>query len=203
MASAVLKAITRTKETPNSLRQSGMIPAIVYGAKTENQTVAINERTFVQFLTKGNPNAPFELELPSGSSQAVMIKDVQRHPARGDILHIDLLTVDMDQKITTTVTLHIEGENKATETGGILQNQLREVNVECLPQDLPEIIEVDISEMTIGDVLTVGELRVPDRVQLLDDPESVVLTVLQPSLRETEEEDTETEADEETVEETD
>lgn len=182
MQNATLKAVGRGNETPNGLRRSGLIPAVIYGPSISNQVVAVKEQALNHLMNRGNPNAPFPLELEDGSSQTVMIKDVQRHPARGIILHVDFMAVDMDQKITTTVPLNIEGEGKATATGGILQVQLREVNVSCLPADLPEAITVDISDLSIGDVLTVADLTLPEGVELLEEPERVVLTILQPRL---------------------
>ena len=186
MSELSIEARTRGQETPNRLRREGYVPAVVYGPSVGNRSVAVKERELVHLLQRGGMHTPIRLELPEGNSEDVMIKELQQHPSKGNILHVDFLALAMDRKITTQVPLRIDGEDKATQGGAIVQHQLREVGVSCLPKDLPEVITVDISDFKVGDVLTVGNLTPPPGVEFTDDAESVVLTVVQPRLPEAE-----------------
>jgi large subunit ribosomal protein L25 len=126
-----------------------------------------------------------------------MVKDVQRHPVRGEIMHADLLRVDLTQTIQATVTLEIVGGEDApgVAEGGVLSQETRELNVEALPGDLPDRITVDVSGMQMNETLGLDAVQAPEGVTLLDDPENTVIATITPPSQEPVESDIETETE--------
>ncbi len=116
-----------------------------------------------------------------------VLKDYQQHPVSGRILHIDLHEVRLDQPITVAVSVHLLGESPGVKEGGILSQQIREVNVEALPMEVPEHLELDISELEIGDSLRLADVAPIEGVTFLDDPDTVLVTVSAPRALEVEE----------------
>jgi large subunit ribosomal protein L25 len=135
------------------------------------------------------------IELQSGSATtAAVLKDAQRHPVRGEVMHVDLLRVDLNKPIQTLVVLHLVGgeDSPGVRDGGVLEHA-REVTVEALPNDIPEALEYDVSAMNVNDSATVADLSAPAGVTIIDDPETVVVTLNPPRLEvETDEVETET-----------
>ena len=126
-----------------------------------------------------------DLTIEGAGSTPVVVKELVRHPVTNATVHIDLLRVRLDVKIQATVFLELTGIDDApgTKEGGVLEQQLRELNIEALPNDIPDSVTHDVSEMVIGDTLTVDALTVPGSLTLLDDPESVVATLSPPRLQ--------------------
>ncbi len=126
----------------------------------------------------------------------MLVKDLQRHPVRGEAVHVDLLRVNMSETIHTTVTLELVGAEEAPGSveGGVLNQETRELNIEALPGDIPDSIIFDVSSMEMNATVTLSELTPPDGVTLLDDPETVLATITPPTLEPVEDEiETETE----------
>jgi large subunit ribosomal protein L25 len=167
------------------LRRAGLIPGVLYGRSTPH-AISVPERDLRRALTgKGGLHAILDVVLEGQSStHPSILKDYQTDPIRGTLTHIDLHEVRLDQPITAAVTVQLTGEAKGTKEGGVLSQVTREVNVEALPMEIPEHLELDISEMAIGDSLRVADLPPREGVSYLDDPETVLANVAQPRVEE-------------------
>ncbi|HEX6988273.1 MAG TPA: 50S ribosomal protein L25 [Bacillota bacterium] len=179
MSTFVVKAERREAGRPRATRRAGSVPAIVYGGGDENVAVQVSAQDVLHLFSRQGGRGLLELEI-DGKPQTVMIKEVQRHPVRQDVLHIDFLRVRMTEKIQAAVPLRLEGEEAVTRAGAVLQQQLREIHVSCLPADLPAELVCDLSHLEPGATLTVGQLQVPAGVEILNDPDQVVAVALLP-----------------------
>jgi len=177
------------------LRRGGLVPGVVYGGEGEPIAFQVDARTLRQALAHGG--AVISLTVEGEGATPVVLKDQQRHPVTGDTLHVDLLRVDLRQRITATVVLELVGADDApgAKAGGVLEQVTRELNIEALPNEIPDTIQHDVSAAEIGDTITLAALAVPAGVLLLDDPETVVVTLTPPrlSVEPSEEIETETE----------
>jgi large subunit ribosomal protein L25 len=181
------------------LRRQGLIPGVLYG-REKPVAISIRERDLRTALTgAGGTNAVLDVEVDGGSSHASVLKDYQLDAVRGTITHIDLQEVRLDKPIHATVSLHLVGESPGANEGGVLSQSITELNVEALPLEVPEHIDLDVSHMALGDTLRLGDITIPDGVTLLDDLETVAATVTAPT-REEEPEAAEGEEGEEGVE---
>jgi large subunit ribosomal protein L25 len=165
------------------LRRTGGIPGVVYGGGEDPVSFAVQERTLRHALA--NAGAVMDLTIEGGGSSPVVVKELVRHPVSNAMVHIDLLRVRLDVKIQATVFLELTGVDDAPgiKDGGVLEQQLRELNIEALPNDIPESLTHDVSEMQIGDTLTLEALTAPATLTLLDDPETLVATLSPPRLQ--------------------
>jgi large subunit ribosomal protein L25 len=177
------------------LRRTGEVPGVVYGGGEGPVAFQVGERTLRHALQ--DAGAVLQLEVDGGSSGPVVVKDLVRHPVTGITMHLDLLRVRMDQKIQSTTFLELTGGDEApgAREGGVLEHVVRELNIEALPGNLPDSITHDVSEMQIGDTVTLGQLSAPSGVELLDDPETVVATLTPPRLQAEEEDEIEAETE--------
>ena len=169
------------------LRREGRIPAVLYGPKTESILLSVDFKDFEQILKKSSIGSVLlKLQIKNGqtSARSVMVKELQTHPISGQFLHIDFYEVDLSRKINAMVPVTVTGKSKGVEDGGILQIVRRELEVFCLPTAIPEAIEVDISELEIGASIHVNELTLPGDVELPEDVDFTVLTVLAPKVEE-------------------
>ncbi|MCB1194823.1 50S ribosomal protein L25 [bacterium] len=193
MTENVLKTTIREEfgtTAMNRLRKSGWVPAIVYGKKSESVAVQINKQELVHFLhSLSSEHALMKLKIKN-KNENVMIKDIQYHPYKNFIHHIDFHKVSLDEKITTSVAVEEVGEAKGLLSGGIIEHSLRELRIECYPQDIPTVIEIDITELEIGDSIHVGEITPPKGVRFLDDPEQSVISLIAPKVETEETEET-------------
>jgi large subunit ribosomal protein L25 len=164
------------------LRRSGLVPGVVYGGTDgESTSFTVNSRALRQVLVDGS--ALIDLEV-AGRTRPVIVKDQQFHPVRGEVMHIDLLEVRLDEKIQTTVAVHIENIEEAPgiKEGGVLEQVTHQLNIEALPTAIPEFVPVDASGMEIAATMTLSEVTVPEGVTFLDDPEeTVIATVVVPT----------------------
>jgi len=179
-----LEAAAREGGKPRHLRRQGRIPAVVYGRRRASQAISVDALGFNQVAEHGG-NILINLVLPDGQD-TVMVKDIQRDPLRGRIVHVDFLAVSLDEVLTASVPLTIIGDDAVTEAGGIVQHQMREVEVECLPTDVPSHIIVDVSQLRIGDHITAGDLAIPESVKLLTASDEIIITVIAPRVAEAE-----------------
>ncbi|MFD1395654.1 50S ribosomal protein L25/general stress protein Ctc [Kroppenstedtia eburnea] len=179
-------AVTIRQKYPRSLltklRREGRVPAVVYGKGMENELIHLEAGQVIKMLQQEGTSAIYELQYPGGKSRQVMIRELQQDRIKDKIIHIDFNEVKLDEPIDTEVYIELTGEPTGVKEGGILQHQLRSVEVRCLPADLPDRLEGEITHLAIGDTLTAGELPIPDRVELLTDPEEMVATVLPPRM---------------------
>ena len=176
------------------LRRVGEVPGVIYGGDAEPSHFSVDGRILRNTLA--HSGAVLDVTIDGGKSSPVLVKDIQRHPVRGEIVHVDLLRVNMNETIHTTVVLELldaDGAPGVVE-GGVLTQELRELNIEALPGDIPDALQHDVSGMEMNATLTLSELRAPSGVTLLDDPETVVATITPPTAEPVEEEiETETE----------
>jgi large subunit ribosomal protein L25 len=170
----VIGAEVRTdqgKGASRRLRRTGKVPAIVYGGKTEPQMIAVSHNELSKHL-KIEAFYSHILTLNfGGQSEQVVLKDLHRHPARDEILHMDLQRVLADKLLRMHVPLHFKGADVAPGVktgGGLVEHHLIQVEVECLPKDLPEFIEVDLSNLNVNDSVPMSQLQVPAGVTLIE-----------------------------------
>ena len=175
------------------LRREGLVPGVIYGEGGEPQHFAVDARILRNTLA--HSGAILEISIDGGKGEPVLVKDLQRHPVRGDAVHVDLLRVNMSETIHTTVVLELTGADEApgVAEGGVLNQETRELNVEALPGDIPDSIVFDVSGMEMNATVTLSELTAPDGVTLLDDAEETVLATITPPTLEPVEDEIETE----------
>jgi large subunit ribosomal protein L25 len=177
------------------LRRQGLVPGVIYGGGEDPQTFAVDARILRNTLA--HSGAVLEISLDGGKGTPAIVKDLQRHPVRGEAIHVDLLRVRMDQPIHATVTLEFTGAQEAPGVveGGIFNQEVRELNIEALPGDIPDSIVHDVSQLEMNATITLSVVTAPSGVTLLDDPdETVIATITPPTLEPVEEEiETETE----------
>jgi large subunit ribosomal protein L25 len=169
------------------LRREGRIPAILYGPKTDPIMLSIDNKEFEQIVKKASiGSALLKLEIKNGQTDArsAMVKELQTHPVTGQFLHVDFYEVDLARKINAMVPVTVTGKSQGVEDGGILQIVRRELEVFCLPTAIPEAIEVDISELEIGGSIHVKEIALPGDIELPEDVDFTVITVLAPKVEE-------------------
>lgn len=180
-----LRALQRTekgKGPAGRLRAQGRVPAVFYGEKRDPVPVSVDGRELHSVMrAEGGVTAIVKLMIDGDKGQTAMIKDVQRDPLRDRLLHVDFLKIAMDEKITTNVSLAVVGDALGVREGGVLQEVRREVEVETLPTDLPEHIEVDVTELAVGESLRVADLVAPPGVTILTNPEEMILSVIPPT----------------------
>jgi large subunit ribosomal protein L25 len=175
------------------LRRSGRVPAVLYGGEGEPRHFSVDARELRHALL--GAGAVIELEM-EGETATAVVKDQQRDPIRGDAVHIDFVRVRMDVAIQAVVTLELVGadESPGTSEGGVLEQQIREINIEALPGDVPETLQHDASSLEMGATVTLADVTAPKGVTILDDPEQVVASITLPRLElETDDAETETE----------
>ena len=169
------------------LRREGRIPAVLYGPKTEPILLSVYLKDFEQILKKSSIGSVLlKLEIKNGQTGArsAMVKELQTHPVTGQFLHVDFYEVELTSKINAMVPVTVTGKSQGVEDGGILQIVRRELEVFCLPTAIPEAIEVDISELEIGGSIHVNEITLPGDVELPEDVDFTVITILAPKVEE-------------------
>ena len=197
--SATLDLTSRAAEGSRSarrLRRTGQVPGVLYGGDGGTpELFAVDARILRNTLA--HSGAILQVALDGGNASPVLVKDVQRHPVRGEAVHVDLLRVDMNQTIHTTVTLELVGTDAAPGVveGGVLSQGAIELNIEALPGDIPDTIPFDVSGLEMNATATLAELTPPQGVTLLDDPEETVLATITPPSQEPVEEELETETE--------
>jgi large subunit ribosomal protein L25 len=200
MASDTSSPLSLTSREPEGsrsarrMRREGLVPGVVYGGDSGPLHFSVDGRILRNTLA--HSGAILEIAVDGGSTTPVLVKDVQRHPVKGHAVHVDLLRVNMNEAIQTTVVVDLVNSETAPGVveGGVLAQETREITVEALPGDIPETIEHDVSEMQINDTLTLGQLTAPQGVTLIDDPETVIASITPPTLEPVEDEiETETE----------
>jgi large subunit ribosomal protein L25 len=172
------------KEKARSLRHQGLIPAVVYGQREETIPVSLNpqelfkvmregagERTLINLTIEGLQDGPV--------TKTVILKEKQIEPLKRTLLHVDLYMITMDEEIHVSIPIHIVGKAQGVELGGVLEQVLREIEVECLPGDIPPRIDVDVSSLDIGDSIHVSDITL-EKATILVDPGQTIVTVVPP-----------------------
>jgi large subunit ribosomal protein L25 len=163
------------------LRRSGVVPGVVYGAGKEARSFQVGARDVRTVLAGGQ--ALFDLELEGKKAVPVVVKEQQLHPIRGNLEHIDLQEVKLDEEIQAEVAIELEGTEVApgVKGGGVLEHVTREITVEALPTEIPERLVVDVSAMEINDTMQLSSIAIPEGVKFAaDDPEEITIATLSP-----------------------
>ena len=181
-----VRIVASLRETghPVSLRQEGYVPAMLYGRDVDNVPLKVSNLELTRVMAAGGQRGLLELEIADFAEdhRVVMVREIQRDPVERNILHVDLYQVDLKETLTTDVPVQLIGEEQATSGIEVLQHGVRELTVQCLPVNIPERITVDISELTLGDSVTVADVEVPGEVEILNDPTDIIVTLVQPRL---------------------
>ena len=188
MADIVVAAENRTETGKNvnrRLRTRGLIPGVLYGAKREAVPLAVSPKEITSILrSKTGENTLFDLEI-GGSRRKVILKEFQIEPIKGNLLHADFYEVALDKAIEVKVHIEVTGTPVGVKVeGGLLDHVTREVEVSCLPADIPEKITIDVSDLGMGKAVRVSDLKVPDKVTMLSEPDLVIVHVVAPRAEE-------------------
>ena len=156
------------KGASRRLRRSGMVPGIIYGTDAEPEMISVAHNELAQHLEHEAFYSHILKVTVDGNTQKVVLKDLQRHPAKPFIMHLDLLRVKSDEKLKMLVPLHFENEETApgVKAGGIASHHLTEVEISCLPGDLPEYIAVDVGALEVGDSVHLSQIQLPEGVEI-------------------------------------
>ena len=187
---ATLKAVKREDHrlsVTNKIRKDGLIPGVVYGKKTENQSIAIDGLELLKILREEGRNAIISLQIGEDKPLEVMLHDHQMDAIRNELVHVDLFAVDMDEEIDVEVAIIIDGEPIGSKEGGILQQPVFELAVRAKPNNIPDEIKIDVSSLQIGDVITVADLETSTDYTIFEDEDTTIATVLPPESEEEEE----------------
>jgi large subunit ribosomal protein L25 len=166
-----------TKSSLKQMRAKGNIPAVVYGKELGSISVTVDEKEILAAL-KRNSRAILEVVFPTDKRHPVLVQEIQRDTLSGKLLHIDFHQINMNESIETLVTVQFTGNPAGVKEGGILQIETHAIQVRCMPDKLPETIEVDISELGVGEHKLVSDLKVEDGIEILTDPTSTLVTIL-------------------------
>lgn len=181
---------TETGKGPaRRLRRAGAVPAIFYGPKRTAVQISVDAAEFGRKLAHLEGSHLIRLVAGNGDGELhdkmALLRDMQLHPVTGDVLHADFYEVDLTERLVVSVPLHFVGKAAGVVLGGILQPILREIEVECLPTEIPEFLEVDVSALGIHEAVHVGQITLPAGVTPVGDPTRTVVTVVPPTVEET------------------
>lgn len=172
------------KQSARAIRRQGDVPAVLYGRSQDTLAIQLNARIFKQFLRTYGENVIINMEIGGANSEPVIIKEIQRDPVeKHQLLHADFIRISLDEPVTSAVPVVLVGSPSGVEEGGVLELPLRQVNLHCLPMQLPTEISIDVSELNIGDAIHVGDLNFGDEVEILDEADRIIATVSQPRIQ--------------------
>lgn len=207
MQSVELKVSKREsvgKKANKALRKEKQVPAVVYGGE-KNFNMSFDENEFMKYYSRyKHSNILYDLSFDNGEKVSTLLKSIDIHPTRHYVIHADFYELVAGKKLKAKINLKINGTPAGVREGGVLEHFVWDVEIECFPKDLPDSIEIDVSELNIGDSIFVRDLPVGDEIRVLDNPDEIVLTVGLPAKEEevvTEESETAVEGEEGTAEE--
>jgi large subunit ribosomal protein L25 len=173
------------KQKVIKLRKNGQVPGVLYGEGKPAEHICVSAQELSRLLLKSGSGRLISLNIKKGKKteeEHVLIKEFQRHPIKGSVLHIDFLRVAMDRPVTVKVPIHLQNEEKRLKDGAILEIVTHEIEVSCLPAMIPDRFLIDVSKLTIGSGFHIKELIVPEGVRILDSPEEVVVLAATPTV---------------------
>lgn len=180
-----LKAIIRqgkqTKGELNKIRNEGKIPAVVYGYGASNTSVKVDEPEFVKVIREVGRNGVIELGVGSKAIK-VMVSDYQIDPLKNKVTHIDFLAINMKSELTVDVVVNLTGEAQGVKEGGVVQQPLFQLSVTATPDEIPETIEVDVTELNIGDSIMVGDLKADKAYTINNEDDEAIVSVVPPTV---------------------
>jgi len=181
---------TAGKQTSNQLRNSGSVPAVVYGSEINSVKCSVDQRAFRGMIKDFGRNAIVSLKVEGDQDYPTIVKEIQHHPVSYDVLHIDFHRISMTQRLIVEVLVHAEGIPLGVRNDdGILEQMLHQVEVECLPTNIPETMVVDVTELEIGDNVHVSDLVAPEGTMIVTDAERSVFALIPPSVRKDDDEE--------------
>lgn len=189
------KLIAKKRELQGSsnsrrLRKAGSLPGVIYGAGKEATAVQLETHAFEQLLHHHSSETLItEIALEGAGDLSVLVKDVQRHPVSGTVVHVDMLKIIAGQAIQVDILIELVGEAAGVKEGGVLDQAMHSISVECLPRNLVEAIEVDVSDVNIGDAIHVSDLNLGDTFKTTINDDAIVATVAEPRVEVDEDED--------------
>ena len=174
---------TTGKSEARKLRHEGRVPAVIYGHGDETRGLSLSAQELEKLLnTISVENTIIDVSVEGGATTPALIREVQYHPSRKLVLHVDFLQIHAGEKIHLEIPIRLHGSPIGVrDNGGVLQEVLRDLHVECLPRDIPEAIEIDIESLDVGEVIHVSDVSAPG-VKILNDPELVIVTVVAPTV---------------------
>ncbi|NIQ40238.1 MAG: 50S ribosomal protein L25/general stress protein Ctc [Proteobacteria bacterium] len=182
----VNKREPKGKGAARKLRAQGLIPAVFYGPEIPSTAVVIEKKDMLRILERGQ-NVLINLRIKDGdgkkggSDHVVMVRECQLDPLKGAPIHVDFLEISMEEKMTVEVPIRLMGKPEGTKIGGVLEQIRRELEIECLPKDLPPAIEVDVSHLEIGDSMHVEDISA-EKFKILTEPHMTIATVVPPTV---------------------
>ncbi|MGK4002304.1 50S ribosomal protein L25/general stress protein Ctc [Sorangium sp. So ce1036] len=169
------------KSASSRLRRTGKIPAIAYGRELAPVSVAISPKALLQVLGSDHgKNSVVELAVEGGETFTVMVRDYDYHPISRELVHADFVQVKLDQPVDVQIPFRCVGKPKGVVTGGVLQQIFRTIPVRCLPEQIPSVIEVDVTELDMGEAYKAGGLRLPEGVKVMLPDEQTIVVVNAP-----------------------
>jgi large subunit ribosomal protein L25 len=171
---------SRGKNEARRVRVTGRIPAVIYGAFQDPRAISLNPKDILRVIHgKTGHNSIFDVEVAGVEKTPVMVADEQYHPVKGTLMHIDLKRIDLNRKLRVSVPVHVTGESKGVkQQGGVLDIVTRTVEIECIPNDIPDRFDVDVTELMIGGAVRVSQLPIKEGIRILTTPEAVVAHVV-------------------------
>jgi len=180
-----LKAAPRARTGSGLLKQmrrEGWIPSVIYGRGVQSHNLKVDARTFQDLLAHStSENILINLDIEGEGTRLAFLKSVQHHPISGEALHVDFLAIDNNTEITAHIPVHFHGEAIGVKAGGIVEQFLHSLDIICLPNDLPETIDVDITALNVGDVLHIGDIKYPSGVKPTGAADVVVAHITKPA----------------------
>ncbi len=176
------------KNAARRLRNTGYIPAVVYGLNEEPIKIKVKAKDFKDII-KGRSLSNLILDLHikdngKEKKETTLIKEIQKDPISAELLHIDFIRIEMKKEVEATVPIHILNEEESVgvkEDGGVIQHGLRELNIMCLPSYIPEAIEYDIKDLHLGHSIKVADIKVSENIKILNNPEEVIVSIIHPT----------------------
>lgn len=164
------------KVATKEVRRNGEIPAVLYGLK-DNLSFSVCPENLKDILTAKGQNALIDLNLEGNKKRKVILKEFQSHPLKERWVHVDFLEVDVTKTVKVSVNVHLIGKSAGEKMGGLVNQVLKSIHVECLPVDIPQSVDLDVTAVELGQVLHVSDLSLPDKVKILHQPNEVILSV--------------------------
>jgi len=177
-----LQAKKRTTDKHSSitkLRNDGEIPGIVYGSKVENTAISLSEANFLKTIREVGRNGVISLDI-DGETHNVVLNEYDSDPIKRSILHVDFLAVDLSKAISAPVKVSLVGEAAGVKDGGVMQQALHEVTVTAKPNDIPPSIDIDVTDLQVGDTITVGDVKGYGKIEINHETEEVIASILAP-----------------------
>ncbi|HHW25984.1 MAG TPA: 50S ribosomal protein L25 [Firmicutes bacterium] len=168
------------KAAAKACRRAGLVPAVVYGKSIEPMAISLDQEGVKELLRHSRAHVHNLVVEEPPFEGSVMVQDVRYDPMTGKVLHIDLHKISMTDKVKTEVAVEVKGEESLEKRGFLLQRQAREVTVECLPNDIPAVFEIDVANLQPGESITAGDLAIPKSVRLVTSPAEVLVVALAP-----------------------